>query len=736
MLTGRRIGSRRRSANSKMGSSRRLCMETLEPRLALTWAGVPPTSVTPPTNAVAVTLTSNDATGSATIATTEVDYYSFTATRTGSYAISATTPSSSVDTVLGVFSSTGQRLSYNDDISSSSNTDSRVTINLTVGTKYYVGITNYSSGSRGAYRWTIDGPAATTAPTDDAYENNDTLSTAYNLGTLSAARTVNPLVMADSADWFRFTTSAAGTSTSTVSISFLNSQGNLQLALYNSSGAQIRSSLGTGNSESVSLNGLTAGTYYVDVFGNAGATNPNYSLTVTPPTTTPPTTPVTAFPNVAYYGGSNDWNLNSINAPEAWAQGYTGQGVTVAIIDTGVNMAHPELASQIWVNTDEIVGNGVDDDHNGYIDDYRGWDFASNDNNPSDGNGHGTHVAGTVAAHNNGTGSTGVAPGATIMPVRVLGNDGSGTDTAVAAGIRYAALNGADIISMSLGGSYSSAIQSAIVYAQSLDVFVAVASGNESAPVPSYPARFGSTLNNVLSVGAYSSSNSLASFSNRVGTSGAVQIDAPGVSVYSTSYNGNYATFSGTSMATPHVAGLAALALSANRSLTANQLRTVIVNGADRVISGSDSRGGIDSALTVAMARAGVTSVSAFSASSSTQTSSAGQTASARRLSLLPTTSGNGTPGSVDNGTSFAVTSSGRPNHVVRLSAASGELTAPAIDRALIALSDSEAGGFVAKWSDSSEEWSSEHAFDTVFSSQNDWSLEASGLSMPAISLA
>src|SRR4029078_12940246 len=107
-----------------------------------------------------------------------------------------------------------------------------------------------------------------------------------NLGSITADRTISSLVMADSEEWFRFTTSATGTSTSTVSLSFLNSQGNLQLALYNSSGVQVALSSGTGNSESVSLNGLAAGTNYVDVFGASGATNPNYSLTVNPPTTT------------------------------------------------------------------------------------------------------------------------------------------------------------------------------------------------------------------------------------------------------------------------------------------------------------------------------------------------------------------------------------------------------------------------------------------------------------------
>lgn len=278
----------RSGKNGRVRSSqaRRLCMEPLEQRLALTWAGVPPTSISVPTSSVAVALVQNDASGSATVATTEVDYYSFTAGTTGSYTISATTPSSSLDTVLGVFSATGQRLAYNDDISYPSNTDSSLTLNLTAGTRYYVGITNYASSSRGAYTWTIDGPSTSTTPTDDAYENNDTQATAYNLGTLTSARTVSSLVMADAADWFRFTTSATGTASNSVSISFLNSQGNLQLALYNSAGTLISTSTGTGNSETVSLNGLAAGTYYVDVYGASGASNPSYSLTVNPPTST------------------------------------------------------------------------------------------------------------------------------------------------------------------------------------------------------------------------------------------------------------------------------------------------------------------------------------------------------------------------------------------------------------------------------------------------------------------
>ncbi|MCI0331719.1 MAG: pre-peptidase C-terminal domain-containing protein [Planctomycetes bacterium] len=275
---------------NRAGRARRLCMEMLEPRLTLTWVGVPPLSVTPPTSAVAVTLNSqSDASGSGTIATTEVDYFSFTATASGSYTVTVTTPSSSLDTVIGVFSASGQRLAYNDDLSTTS-TDSRLTINLSAGSRYFLGVTNYSSTTRGLYTFTIDGPTATTVA-DDAYENNDSFGAAYNLGTLTAARTVSSLKLADAEDWFRFTTSATGTSASSVSIGFQNSLGNLQLGLYNSAGTLLSTSATTGNTESISLSGRAAGTYYVRVYGNAGATNSNYSLTVTPPTVvTPPPT--------------------------------------------------------------------------------------------------------------------------------------------------------------------------------------------------------------------------------------------------------------------------------------------------------------------------------------------------------------------------------------------------------------------------------------------------------------
>ena len=146
--------------------------------------------------------------------------------------------------MIGVFSASGQRLAYNDDVSRT-NTDSALAVSLTAGTQYYLGVTNYSSSTRGAYDWKIDGPSVTTTPTDDAYENNDTLATAYNLGDVSSARTVGSLVMADASDYFAFTTTTAGVSGNSVSISFQHAQGDLDLELYNSVGTLIATFAGS-----------------------------------------------------------------------------------------------------------------------------------------------------------------------------------------------------------------------------------------------------------------------------------------------------------------------------------------------------------------------------------------------------------------------------------------------------------------------------------------------------------
>lgn len=340
------------------------------------------------------------------------------------------------------------------------------------------------------------------------------------------------------------------------------------------------------------------------------------------PQPTEPVTSPTILPEVAWYGSNLDWNLNSVNSPEAWEAGYHGEGVVVAVIDTGVNINHSDLDDNIWVNTDEIAGDGIDNDGNGYVDDRYGWNFVGNNSDVSDDNGHGTHVAGSIGAERNGFGATGVAPESEIMSIKVLAQNGSGFVSSIANGIRYAVDNGADIINLSLGGGFSSTIASAISYAASKDVFVVAAAGNDGASVPGNPASLSRTYDNLLSVGAYDSNNRIASFSNGVGNSGAVQVDAPGVSVYSTAANGGYTFLSGTSMATPHVAGLAALTLSANPNLTAASLRNIIVQSSDQTAGGSDSRGAVNARLAIPLAINGGAEVASSSSSLATTSGS------------------------------------------------------------------------------------------------------------------
>ena len=342
-----------------------------------------------------------------------------------------------------------------------------------------------------------------------------------------------------------------------------------------------------------------------------------------------PTTPQTELPSVDYYGGSFDWNINAVNAPEAWDAGYLGDGIVVAVIDTGVDISHSDLDDNVWVNSGEIAGDGIDNDGNGYIDDLYGWNFVAGNNDVSDDNGHGTHVAGTIAAEQNGFGATGVAPEAEILPIKVLSSNGSGFSSSIANGIRYAVDNGANIINLSLGGGFSNVIASAINYAASNNVLVVAASGNESSSVPSSPAVLSRTYDNLLSVGAYSSNGSIASFSNGVGNSGAVQVDAPGVSIYSTAAGGGYRWLSGTSMATPHVAGLAALTLSANSNLSAESLRNIIVQTADGSASGSDANGIVNASLAIPAAINASTSGNAVASSITSQATTNSQSRAA-----------------------------------------------------------------------------------------------------------
>ena len=308
--------------------------------------------------------------------------------------------------------------------------------------------------------------------------------------------------------------------------------------------------------------------------------------------------------NVDFYGTTaRDSALNAIYAPEAWNAGYSGKGVVIAVIDSGVDNTHSDLKNQIWTNSGEIAGDGIDNDNNGFIDDVRGWDFSEDDNSPSDLNGHGTHVAGIIASAQNKFGATGIAYDAQIMSIRVLDQNGDGSFGQLARGIYYAVDNGADVINLSIGGEYSYAVRAAIAYANSNGVFVAVASGNGGLEMPAYPARHSASLSNVISVGAHNAQDTHAWFSNYVGQSGVQQVDAPGVNIYSTLPDSRYGRYSGTSSAAPFVTGLAALVLSVDPDFSPSLVRHFIAEGAIRNISGSDSIGGIDAARTLYLAR-------------------------------------------------------------------------------------------------------------------------------------
>lgn len=296
------------------------------------------------------------------------------------------------------------------------------------------------------------------------------------------------------------------------------------------------------------------------------------------------------------------WGVDAIDAPEVWAQGFSGQGVVVAVIDSGVDI-HRDLVNSIWVNRNEPL-NGRDDDNNGYIDDLNGWNFVDSNNSPiSSNSNHGTHMAGTIAAARNEIGSTGVAYGARIMPLRVFNSSGIGTTSSIASAIRYAVDTGADIINLSVEGTSTRNVTAALQYAADNDVLVVASAGNKGGASPEFPASISATLPNVISVGAFTSAGKIWPSSNSVGASGAVQVDAPGESILSTISGNEYAKSSGTSVAAAHVAGIAALAISADPDITAAALRDAIVAGATTNIMNSDSRGGVNALETVRIVR-------------------------------------------------------------------------------------------------------------------------------------
>lgn len=264
-----------------------------------------------------------------------------------------------------------------------------------------------------------------------------------------------------------------------------------------------------------------------------------------------------------------------INVEKAWQKTKGSSSIVVAVIDTGVQITHPDLKNQIWTNPNP--------GENGYVNDVNGWDFYNHDNSVYDNatdDAHGTHVSGTIAAENNDIGVIGIAPKVKIMPLKFIGSDGGYTSDAILA-INYAKAKGAKVANCSWGGGgYSQSLSDAI---QNSGMLFIVAAGNDSSnndTTPEYPASY--HLDNMVTVAAINNQGKLSSFSNY--GSKTVDIAAPGEAILSTVPDG-YAYYSGTSMATPHVSGAAALLYSLNSTASPSAIKAMLLNSATKLSS-------------------------------------------------------------------------------------------------------------------------------------------------------
>ena len=308
----------------------------------------------------------------------------------------------------------------------------------------------------------------------------------------------------------------------------------------------------------------------------------------------------TAVPNDQFY--SVLYGMEDIGAPAAWDTRTDSSSIIVGVIDSGVQYDHPDLVDNIWTNSGEVPDNGVDDDGNGYIDDFYGYDFDNDDSDPMDDNGHGTHVAGTIGAQgNNNIGVAGVGWDASLMSLKVIGG---GSNADVARAIDYATDNGAKITNNSYGYAGtnvggSNVMSAAIGRAKNAGVLYVVAAGNSRSGIPasdmdgnfnSWPAEYSKVHDNVITVAATSEGGAFAGYSHWGDES--VQITAPGTSVGSTYTNDRYVYLSGTSMASPHVAGAAALLWAERPDLSYLDIKSAILDTArpehlDRVSNGA-----------------------------------------------------------------------------------------------------------------------------------------------------
>jgi subtilisin family serine protease len=312
---------------------------------------------------------------------------------------------------------------------------------------------------------------------------------------------------------------------------------------------------------------------------------PNYIASTTSVPNDPNFDQLWGIHNTGQTGGTPDADIDGLEAYDI----ASGEGVVVGVIDTGVDYTHPDLVNNMWTNPGETPNNGIDDDGNGYIDDYYGYDFLNEDSDPYDDNFHGTHVAGTIAAEgNNDIGVIGVAPKAEIMALKFLDSGGGGDYFDAIQAIEYTIIMKRDYgVNIQLtsnswrGYDYSQALYDAIAAAGEAGQLFIAAAGNESndndGDFRAYPASY--DLNNIISVAATDHNDQLAYFSNYGLTT--VDLGAPGVYVYSTLPGENYGYLDGTSMATPHVSGVASLIWSLNPSLTFEEVKNQILTTVD-----------------------------------------------------------------------------------------------------------------------------------------------------------
>ena len=270
-----------------------------------------------------------------------------------------------------------------------------------------------------------------------------------------------------------------------------------------------------------------------------------------------------------------------LNILKAWSitTGSISNPIKIAVVDTGIDYKHPELINQMDVNTMELQGqSGIDDDGNGFIDDIYGYDFANNDGDPMDGGGHGTHCAGVIGASHNSIGTMGVMANVKLVALKFLTDDGNGEEINAIRAIDYAIKRGVKVLSNSWGGTDRlQALEDAIAGANRAGLSFVAAAGNDAENndgVASFPANF--IVENIISVGSFNAAGDRSSFSNFGKKS--VHVMAPGSEILSTYLKGNYEVLSGTSMATPHVAGVIGLLLSKWPDLTPLQIRNHLMS--------------------------------------------------------------------------------------------------------------------------------------------------------------